>query len=59
MVSKVAVNDANAMFLRRILFALVGLTMLTGVLAAITTVQAMNANQTAVLVDVESFLNKN
>ena len=47
MVSKVAVNDANAMFLRRILFALVGLTMLTGILAAITTVQAMNANQTA------------
>ena len=34
--------DADVKFLRRILFALVGLTILTGVLAGIATVEAMN-----------------
>ena len=34
--------DADVKFLRRILFALVGLTVLTGVLAGVATVQAMN-----------------
>ena len=33
---------ADVKFLRRILFALVGLTILTGVLAGVATVQAMN-----------------
>ena len=33
---------ADVKFLRRILIALVGLTVLTGVLAAVATVQAMN-----------------
>ena len=35
---------ADAVFLRRVLIALVGLTVLTGVLAGVTAVQAMNAN---------------
>ncbi len=35
---------ADAVFLRRVLIALVSLTVLTGVLAGVTTVQAMNAN---------------
>ena len=33
---------ADVKFLRRILFALVGLTILTGVLAGVATVQSMN-----------------
>lgn len=43
-------SDANlnaasdAKFLRRVLFVLVGLTIITGVLAGLTTVQAVNAN---------------
>ena len=37
-------NVADARFLRRVLFALVGLTLLSGILAGVTTVQAMNAN---------------
>ena len=43
-------SDANlnaasdAKFLRRVLFVLVGLTIITGVLAGVTTVQAMNTN---------------
>ena len=34
---------ADAKFLRRVLVALVGLTMMTGIVAGVTTVQAMNA----------------
>ncbi|MDE2446712.1 MAG: hypothetical protein KGO94_11065 [Alphaproteobacteria bacterium] len=34
---------ADAKFLRRVLFGLVGLTLMTGALAGFTTVQAMNA----------------
>jgi hypothetical protein len=37
---------ADAKFLRRVLFALVGLTVMTGLLAGFTTVQSMNANPT-------------
>lgn len=33
---------ADAKFLRRVLFALVGLTLVSGVVAGFTTVQAMN-----------------
>ena len=33
---------ADAVFLRRILFAMIGLTMLTGVLATLTAVEAIN-----------------
>ena len=35
---------ADVKFLRRVLFALVGATLLTGALAGVTMVQAMNAN---------------
>jgi len=35
---------ADAKFLRRVFFGLVGLTVMAGVLAGFTTVQAMNAN---------------
>lgn len=35
---------ADAKFLRRVFFGLVGLTLITGALAGFTTVQAMNAN---------------
>ena len=35
---------ADAKFLRRVLFGLVGMTVMAGVLAGFTTVQAMNAN---------------
>ena len=35
---------AGALFLRRILITLLGLTVFTGVLAGVTTVQAMNVN---------------
>ena len=34
---------ADAKFLRRVLLGLVGLTLITGVVAGFTTVQAMNA----------------
>ena len=33
---------ADVKFLRRVFFALVGLTVLTGILAGVTTLQAMN-----------------
>ena len=35
---------ADAKFLRRVFFGLIGLTLMTGALAGFTTVQAMNAN---------------
>ena len=35
---------ADAVFLRRVLLVLVGLTVLTGVLAGVTTVQALEAD---------------
>lgn len=35
---------ADVKFLRGVLFALVGLTVLTGILAGVTTVQALNDN---------------
>jgi hypothetical protein len=41
--SSVSVN-ADAKFLRRVLMALVGLTLITGAVAGFTTVQAMNAD---------------
>jgi hypothetical protein len=38
---------ADAKFLRRVLFGLIGLTLITGVVAGFTTVNAMNASPTA------------
>lgn len=35
---------ADTKFFRRVLFALVGLTAMTGILAGVTTVQATNTN---------------
>ena len=40
---------ADAKFLRRVLFGLVGLTVMAGVLAGFTTVQAVNANPSTCL----------
>ena len=40
----VAVAVADAKFLRLVLFALMGLTVLTGVLTVMTTVEAMSPN---------------
>ena len=44
---------ADAKFLRRVFFGLVGLTLMTGVLAGFTTVQMMNANPTTCLFSCE------
>lgn len=38
---------ADAKFLRRVFFGLIGLTLITGAVAGFTTVQAMNANPSA------------
>ncbi len=40
---------ADAKFLRRVFFGLVGLTLMTGLLAGFTTVQTMNANPSTCL----------
>ena len=38
---------ADAKFLRRVFFGLIGLTLITGAVAGFTTVNAMNASPTA------------
>ena len=38
---------ADAKFLRRVFFGLIGLTLITGAVAGFTTVQAMNADTSA------------
>jgi hypothetical protein len=38
---------ADAKFLRRVFFGLIGLTLITGAVAGFTTVNAMNANLSA------------
>ncbi len=40
---------ADAKFLRRVFFGLIGLTLMTGAVAGFTTVQAMNASPTVCL----------
>ena len=41
---------ADVKFLRRVLFALVGATLLTGILAGVTTVQAINSDPSTCVV---------
>jgi hypothetical protein len=41
---------ADAKFLRRVFFGLIGLTLITGIAAGFTTVNAMNANTSSCVV---------
>jgi len=47
---------ADAVFLRRILYAMMGLTMLTGILAKVTAAEAMNAKPSTCVSDCQQVI---